>query len=140
VEGPRRDRGRLGLDGLPAHGPDPGRPGHLVGPAPALTARFPPRRAWWRGHLPSRAPPLSYLHDGDDQVLVIATAAGTPRNPAWYHNLLAHPRVTVEIGTDTYEAEAVPLDCTDRDRAFARAMQDDPVWADYEARAGRVAP
>ncbi len=84
--------------------------------------------------------PLSYLDDGDDRVLVIASAGGTPRNPAWYYNLLAHPRVTVEIGTTTYEAEAIPLDGPDRDRAFARAAADDPTWADYEARAGRVIP
>jgi deazaflavin-dependent oxidoreductase (nitroreductase family) len=84
--------------------------------------------------------PLGYLPDGDDRVLVIASAGGSPRNPAWYHNLLAHPRVTVETGTATYEAQAAPLDGPDRDRAFARAVANDPGWAAYEARAGRVIP
>ena len=48
-----------------------------------------------------RTTPVMYLADGD-RLLVFATKAGAPTNPAWYHNLLAHPEVTVEVGTETY--------------------------------------
>ncbi|MCA2214311.1 nitroreductase/quinone reductase family protein [Jidongwangia harbinensis] len=84
--------------------------------------------------------PVGYLPDGGLRVLVIASAAGAPRHPAWYHNLLAHPVVTVEDGIFTYEAEATVLAGAERDRAFARAVEADPGWADYQARTDRALP
>ncbi|NUP68780.1 MAG: nitroreductase family deazaflavin-dependent oxidoreductase [Nonomuraea sp.] len=83
--------------------------------------------------------PLGYLPDGD-RLLVIASAAGAPRHPAWYHNLLADPRVTVEDGVFTYEAEAVVLAGEERDRLFARAVEADPGWAAYQAKTSRILP
>jgi deazaflavin-dependent oxidoreductase (nitroreductase family) len=83
--------------------------------------------------------PLGYLPDGPRR-LVIASAGGAPDHPAWYHNLLAHPRVTVEDGTFTYEADAHALAGEERDRLFARAAEADPGWAAYQAKAGRTLP
>ena len=85
--------------------------------------------------------PLGYLPDGGDRVLVIASAGGSPRHPAWYHNLRANPRVTVESGAFTYEARAVVLEGEERDRSFARAVETEPGWAAYQEKAGdRVIP
>ncbi|GLW98433.1 nitroreductase/quinone reductase family protein [Microtetraspora sp. NBRC 16547] len=84
--------------------------------------------------------PVGYLPDGGERVLVIASAGGAPRHPAWFHNLVANPRVTVEDGVFTYEAEAVVLEGAERDRAFARAVEADPGWASYQARTTRVIP
>ncbi|WP_336318093.1 nitroreductase/quinone reductase family protein [Streptomyces lavendofoliae] len=84
--------------------------------------------------------PVGYYPDGDGRILVIASAAGAPRHPAWYHNLLAHPRVTVESGVFTYEADATVLEGEERDRAFARAVEADSGWADYQAKTSRVIP
>ena len=84
--------------------------------------------------------PLGYLPDVDGRVLVIGSAGGSPRHPAWFHNLVADPRVTVESGVDTYEAIAVVLTGPDRDTAFARAVETDQGWADYESRSGRALP
>ncbi|WP_067807979.1 nitroreductase/quinone reductase family protein [Actinomadura formosensis] len=84
--------------------------------------------------------PLGYLPDGDGRVLVIASAGGAPKNPAWFHNLAAHPRVTVESGAFTYEADAVILEGDERDAAFARAVEADPGWGEYAARSGRTLP
>ncbi|MGW8552300.1 nitroreductase/quinone reductase family protein [Streptomyces tubercidicus] len=84
--------------------------------------------------------PLGYLPDGDGRVLVIASAAGAPKHPAWYHNLVAHPRVTVEAGVFTYEAQAVVLEGAERDRAFARAVDSDPGWSEYQEKTDRVLP
>ncbi|WP_320780744.1 nitroreductase/quinone reductase family protein [Streptomyces sp. CRN 30] len=84
--------------------------------------------------------PVGYLPDGDGNVLVIASAGGAPQNPDWYRNLLAEPRVTVESGAFTYEAEAVVLSGEERDRAFARAVEDEPGWAEYQSRTERVIP
>ncbi|MEV0387746.1 nitroreductase/quinone reductase family protein [Nonomuraea sp. NPDC050643] len=83
--------------------------------------------------------PLGYLPDGD-RILIIASAGGAPRNPAWYHNLLAHPQATVEDGSFTYQAKAVVLEGEERARLFARAVESEPGWAEYETRSGRTLP
>ncbi|KOG15796.1 nitroreductase/quinone reductase family protein [Streptomyces viridochromogenes] len=84
--------------------------------------------------------PVGYLPDGGDRVLVIASAAGAPKHPAWFHNLLANPQVTIESGAFTYEARAVALEGEERDRAFARAVEADPGWAAYQEKTERVIP
>ncbi|MEV6481584.1 nitroreductase/quinone reductase family protein [Streptomyces sp. NPDC051576] len=84
--------------------------------------------------------PVGYLPDGGDRVLVIASAGGSPRHPDWYRNLLAHPQVTVETGTFTYEARAVALTGAERDEVFARAVEADAGWAAYQEKTDRVIP
>ncbi|MDA0566210.1 nitroreductase/quinone reductase family protein [Streptomonospora sp. S1-112] len=84
--------------------------------------------------------PLGYLPDGE-RTIVIASAGGSPRHPAWYHNVRANPRVTVENGVFTLEADAVVLEGEERDAVFARAAEADPGWAEYQAKAaGRTIP
>ncbi|MFF3558030.1 nitroreductase/quinone reductase family protein [Streptomyces tsukubensis] len=87
-----------------------------------------------------RTTPLGYLPDADGQVLVIASAAGAPRHPAWYHNLVANPRVHVETGVFTYEADALVLTGAEREAAFARAVESDDGWAEYQSRTTRTIP
>ncbi|MGW5364424.1 nitroreductase/quinone reductase family protein [Actinopolymorpha pittospori] len=84
--------------------------------------------------------PLGYLPDGGERTLIIASAGGGPRHPAWYHNLVANPRVRVEDGVFTYEADAVVLTGDERDHVFARAAEADPGWANYQAKTTRVIP
>ncbi|GAA3607401.1 nitroreductase/quinone reductase family protein [Nonomuraea rosea] len=84
--------------------------------------------------------PLGYLPDGGERVLIIASAGGAPHHPAWYHNLLADPQATVEDGTFTYQAKAVVLQGEERERVFARAVEADPGWGDYQVRSGRTLP
>ncbi|MCO8271448.1 nitroreductase family deazaflavin-dependent oxidoreductase [Actinoplanes sp. TRM 88003] len=83
--------------------------------------------------------PLGVLTDGD-RILVIASAAGAPTNPDWFHNVRAHSQVTVETGAETYEATATPLTGAERDEAFTRAAADDPGWSDYQAKTTRTIP
>lgn len=83
--------------------------------------------------------PLGCFRDGE-RLLVVASAGGAPRHPAWYHNLLAHPMVTVEVGAETFEAVAVPLEGTARDRAFTEIVRRAPGYGDYQARTGRTIP
>ena len=52
-----------------------------------------------------RIAPLAYLDDGDRYV-IFGSKAGAPTHPAWYHNLLAHPETTIEVGTDTIAVTA----------------------------------
>ena len=86
-----------------------------------------------------RTTPVMYLPDGD-RLLVFATKAGAPTNPAWYHNLIAYPEVTVEVGTETYEATATPLTGEERDRLYAKQASLYPQFGEYQARATRKIP
>ncbi|MEU8057449.1 nitroreductase/quinone reductase family protein [Microbispora bryophytorum] len=84
--------------------------------------------------------PLGYLDDEGGRMLVIASAGGSPRHPAWYHNVRANPHVTVETGVFTIEAEAAVVEGAERERLFARAVEADSGWADYQTKSGRVLP
>ena len=53
----------------------------------------------------ARVTPLAYIRDGED-MLIVGSTGGSPHHPAWYWNLKAHPRVTVEVGTETVEVIA----------------------------------
>ncbi|MFT7838700.1 nitroreductase/quinone reductase family protein [Saccharothrix sp. BKS2] len=83
--------------------------------------------------------PVGYLPDGD-RILVIASAGGSPRHPAWFHNLRANPVVQVEDGVFTYDAKAVVLAGAERDAVWARAVEADPGWAEYQAKTTRQIP
>ncbi|ASU85866.1 nitroreductase family deazaflavin-dependent oxidoreductase [Nocardiopsis gilva YIM 90087] len=83
--------------------------------------------------------PLGFIRDGD-QLLVVASAAGAPQHPVWYHNLLANPLVQVEIGTEQFEAIAVPAEGERRDRLFAHVVREQPGYGDYQARTDRILP
>jgi deazaflavin-dependent oxidoreductase (nitroreductase family) len=83
--------------------------------------------------------PLMYNTDGD-RVLVFASKGGAPSNPAWYHNLLANPRVTVEQGTETYEATATEVTGAERDRLYAHHAAQFPQFAEYEQKTTRKIP
>jgi deazaflavin-dependent oxidoreductase (nitroreductase family) len=84
--------------------------------------------------------PVGYYPDGGERVLVVASAGGAPQHPDWFRNLVRNPRLTVEDGVFTYEAEAVVLEGAERDRLFARAVEADPGWAEYQAKTDRVIP
>jgi deazaflavin-dependent oxidoreductase (nitroreductase family) len=86
-----------------------------------------------------RTTPLVYLRDGD-RTLVVGSKGGAPTHPDWYHNLLAHPGVTVELGGETYEAEAKVITGPERDRLYARLVEQMPFFGDYQARTERVIP
>lgn len=83
--------------------------------------------------------PLAYLPDGD-RYLVIASAGGAPSNPDWFHNLVANPRVRIEDGVFTRNADATVLEGEERDQLFARAVEADSGWAAYQAKTERVIP
>ena len=83
--------------------------------------------------------PMMYLPDGN-RLLVFASKAGAPTHPDWYHNLVAHPEVTVEVGPETYKATATVLTGEERDRLYARQAELYPQFADYEKKTIRVIP
>jgi deazaflavin-dependent oxidoreductase (nitroreductase family) len=86
-----------------------------------------------------RTTPMMFHRDGD-RLLVIASNAGAPKDPVWFGNLARQPRVTVEVGDDSYEALATVL--TGREREQTRAMLTEayPFFADHERQADRTIP
>lgn len=87
-----------------------------------------------------RTTPVGYLPDGGFRMLVIAAADGISTPPGWYHDLLAHPIVTVETGVLTCQARATALAGEERDLVFARAAEADPRWADRQRATEEVIP
>jgi deazaflavin-dependent oxidoreductase (nitroreductase family) len=86
-----------------------------------------------------RVNPLVYAGDGDGLV-VFASKAGAPTHPDWYHNVVANPDVTVEVGTETQARRARVTEGDERDRLWARQKELMPGFADYEARTSRQIP
>ena len=86
-----------------------------------------------------RLAPVVYSRDGDAYVIV-ASKGGAPTHPAWYHNLIANPVVTVEVGRETFEARARATEGTERDRLFAERVETSPNFAEYQRRTTRVIP
>ena len=72
--------------------------------------------------------PLAYLSDGG-HIYVFAGNRGAPTNPGWYHNLVAHPGVTVELGTETFEARATVVDNAEANRLGRIQAQKIPALA-----------
>lgn len=86
-----------------------------------------------------RIHPMMY-QDLGGSVAVFASKAGAPSHPAWYHNLVAHPEVSAEIGTATRTFLARVAEGEERDRIWTRQKQDYPGFAAYEAATDREIP
>ncbi len=78
--------------------------------------------------------PLVGLPDGE-RMVVIASNYGQERNPAWYHNLRANPRATIEFEGATREVIARELEGEEREREYARGIEIYPGWTEYRTRA-----
>jgi deazaflavin-dependent oxidoreductase (nitroreductase family) len=83
-------------------------------------------------------PLVSLVEDG--RVYVVASMGGAPKHPAWYHNLVANPVVTVERGTDRYEATARVTTGEERDRLYALQASRIPTFGDYQKKTTRQIP
>ncbi|GAA2563975.1 nitroreductase/quinone reductase family protein [Winogradskya consettensis] len=88
----------------------------------------------------ARTVPLGYL-EIDGRAMVVASAMGAPKNPGWYHNVRHDPLVTVEFGTEMYQAMAAVLDGgQEYDDVFAKVVDAAPGYAEYQARTTRRIP
>jgi len=86
-----------------------------------------------------RTTPLGYMPEGD-RLIVIASSGGAPTHPDWYHNLVAHPQVTVEVGTETFDAIAVVAEDEERDRLWTKGVALYPSLAEHQAKTTRQIP
>jgi deazaflavin-dependent oxidoreductase (nitroreductase family) len=83
--------------------------------------------------------PLAYMKDGE-RLVVFASYAGAPNNPAWFHNLLAHPDATVELGTETFDVRAEVTEGDERERLYRAQAAVIPTFAEYEQKTTRQIP
>jgi deazaflavin-dependent oxidoreductase (nitroreductase family) len=86
-----------------------------------------------------RTSPLGYFTDGDDPVIV-ASKGGHPRHPAWYHNLMANPDTTIQLGTEKREVHARPANPDERARLWPKAVETYRGYGGYQERTDRVIP
>ena len=87
-----------------------------------------------------RTTPLVYSRDGD-RLVIIASMGGAPNNPAWFHNIKANPRVGVEVGDESFVADAEILtDGPERQRLFDQQAALMPNFNDYQERTDRTIP
>jgi deazaflavin-dependent oxidoreductase (nitroreductase family) len=86
-----------------------------------------------------RTSPLVYVQDGDDVVLV-ASKGGYPKNPGWFHNLKANPDTTVQIGAERRPVRARVATDAERERLWPKAVATYSGYAGYQRRTDRKIP
>src|SRR4051794_32345718 len=86
-----------------------------------------------------RTTPLVYIDDGDD-IFIVASKGGYPKNPAWFHNLKANPETTVQIGREHREVRARVAGKTERKRLWKLAVKTYSGYAGYQERTDREIP
>jgi deazaflavin-dependent oxidoreductase (nitroreductase family) len=86
-----------------------------------------------------RTNPLAYYSE-NGRIFIFASKGGMPTNPDWYHNLVAHPDVTVELGAEKFAAKAVVLGEQERDEIYAKQAARASNFAEYQEKTTRKIP
>ncbi len=76
----------------------------------------------------------------DDSYLAVASKGGAPKHPQWYHNLIAHPDIIVEVGSEKFPARARLLSGEERAKAFAKAAEVFPPYSEFQQNTTREIP
>ncbi len=87
----------------------------------------------------TRIIPLMYV-PYENTILAVASKGGSVKDPDWYHNVLAHPDVTVEVGNEKFETTARILHGTEREKAFEKAVEVFSPYETYQKKAPREIP
>lgn len=113
-----------------------GKSGKAFGSMPALVLTTIGRKT---GEL--RRTPLAYIPDGEGGWLIIAAYAGAVNNPAWYHNIAAHPdRVSIELDGRTHDVTVEELHGPERERAWRQIVAANDRFAGYQKKTDRQLP
>jgi len=86
-----------------------------------------------------RINPLACVKDGN-RLVVIASKGGSDTNPDWYYNVTAHPHITVEFGTEKFQAQATVADEPERTRLYDQMITVMPGFDGYRRKTARVIP
>lgn len=85
-----------------------------------------------------KTPLMRVEHEGE--YAVVASLGGAPKNPVWYHNIKAHPRVELQDGTVTADYEAREVFGAEKAAWWQRALEVWPDYADYQRKTDRDIP
>jgi len=86
-----------------------------------------------------RLSPLAYI-TVEEKMIIVGSYAGAPKDPAWVHNLRAHPRAHIEVGTEAYDVTVRELPSDERDATYPKITEAAPVFAEYQANTTRTIP
>ena len=86
-----------------------------------------------------RVSPVATIPDGD-RWIIIASKAGAPSHPDWYHNIAANPEVEVEVGTEQFKAHATITEEPERTELYAKMESVNPGFGEYREKTDRVIP
>lgn len=87
-----------------------------------------------------RVTPLVYFAEDEGRMVIVASAAGAPTHPAWYHNLKANPKIDVEVGAETFPVLTEEIVGDERDAVWQRVITDMPGFAEYQQKTTRTIP
>ncbi|GAA5033856.1 nitroreductase family deazaflavin-dependent oxidoreductase [Terrabacter aeriphilus] len=85
-----------------------------------------------------KVPLMRVEHDGS--FAAVASQGGAPTHPQWYHNLLAHPDIELQAGTDTFPVRARELEGDERSQWWERCVAAYPPYAEYQTKTDRLIP
>lgn len=86
-----------------------------------------------------RLVPLVYLPI-DGRIVIVGSFGGAPVDPAWVHNLRAHPEAHVEIGTTSFDVVARELPLAEREELYPKVVAIAPGFGDYQKNTERIIP
>jgi deazaflavin-dependent oxidoreductase (nitroreductase family) len=86
-----------------------------------------------------RLSPLVYQPVGEN-FAIFASKGGAPKNPDWYHNLVANPKVSIEVGTETLQVVARVATGEEREKIWSKQKAERPNFAEYEEKTTREIP
>jgi deazaflavin-dependent oxidoreductase (nitroreductase family) len=84
--------------------------------------------------------PLGYFFQEDGRFAIVASSGGSPTHPAWYHNLKANPRITVEVGAQTFTVLAEELTGAARAKLWPKLVAEYPTLGEHQAKTTRQFP
>jgi deazaflavin-dependent oxidoreductase (nitroreductase family) len=87
-----------------------------------------------------RVTPLGCFPQDDGRYVLVASNGGSPNHPAWYHNLMAHPRIEVEVGRETFPVLAEELTGPTRAELWPRLAAQAPQIDEHQAKVTRQIP
>jgi deazaflavin-dependent oxidoreductase (nitroreductase family) len=86
-----------------------------------------------------RINPLLYKADGQ-RYLIVASKAGAPSHPDWYYNILANPKVNLEVGTEKFDALATVAEEPERTQLYEQMEAMNPIFTEYQSKVTRIIP
>ncbi|HEY2307493.1 MAG TPA: nitroreductase family deazaflavin-dependent oxidoreductase [Streptosporangiaceae bacterium] len=87
-----------------------------------------------------RVTPVGYFPQGEGRYAIVASNGGSPTHPDWYYNLKAHPKITVEVGTQTFPVLAQELGRAARAELWPNLVAQTPALGEFQAKTTREIP